>query len=192
MPHVADAGGVIRVRAAGAADAAGILGLVEAAGLPLDGVAEAVAAGCVRVATAPDGAVVGAAAVEPYGDAGLLRSVVVSPDARGDGIGGSLVAAAEKRARALGVRELWLLTETAADWFPRLGYEPADRGSAPAGVATSHEFMAACPASAVAMRRNLAHPDPALPANRPGSVPRTGRRPGQAGPARGPRSAVHA
>lgn len=155
MPHVADAGGPIRIRPAGAADAAAVVGLVVAAGLPAEGVVEAVEAGCVCVATSPDGAVVGAAAVEPYGHAGLLRSVVVAPDTRGGGVGRALVEAAEARAADLGLRELWLLTETAADWFPGLGYEAADRASAPAGVAASHEFVAACPASAVAMRRRL-------------------------------------
>ena len=78
--------------------------------------------------------IVGAAAVEPYGQAGLLRSVVVAESRRGTGLGRELVAAAEALAQEEGIRELYLLTETAADWFPRLGYEVVDREEARAAV----------------------------------------------------------
>ena len=92
--------------------------LLAAAGLPLEGVAEAFETGLV----AREGAeVVGAAAMEPYGRTGLLRSVVVAEARRGTGVGREVVTAAEALARDEGIEELYLLTETAADWFPRLG-----------------------------------------------------------------------
>ena len=78
-------------------------------------------------------AVVAAAALERYGDAALLRSVVVAPDRRRPGVGRGIVAAAESLARDEGVRDLYLLTETAVDWFPRLGYEPVDRSGGRGG-----------------------------------------------------------
>ena len=84
--------------------------LLATAGLPLDGAAGAFENG---VVACEGGAVVGAAAIEFYGSAGLLRSVVVAPVRRGIGRGRDLVTAAEGLARREGVRELYLLTETA-------------------------------------------------------------------------------
>ena len=127
--------------------------LLSAANLPLAGAAEAFETG---VVARDGGAVVGAAGVERYGPAGLLRSVIVAPDRRGAGLGRDLVAAAEDLARREGIRDLYLLTETAIDWFPRLGYSVVPRGEAAAAVGASLEFTTACPESAIAMRRALA------------------------------------
>src|SRR5690606_14574506 len=74
---------------------------------------------------------VGAVGLEVYGPDGLLRSLVVAPERRGEGAGGRLVDAAEAHARTQGVETLWLLTETAAPFFAALGYAPAERDTAP-------------------------------------------------------------
>lgn len=139
------------------ADLPGIETLLAAAGLPLDGIADAFALGVVARAGDGDGdgPLVGAAAVEPYGSAGLLRSVVVAEELRGSGVGRTLVGAAESLARDAGLVELHLLTETAADWFPRLGYEPIDRTEAAAAIGASSEFRTACSVTAVPMRKRL-------------------------------------
>ena len=122
------------------------------AGLPLEGAESAFGTGVV----ARDGdRLVGAAAIELYGDAALLRSVVVVPDARGGGLGRAVVDAAEGLAAQRGAREAYLLTETAADWFRRLGYQAIGRDDVPGSVATSIEFTTACATTAVAMRRQL-------------------------------------
>jgi amino-acid N-acetyltransferase len=126
--------------------------LLTGAGLPLDGVDVAFAHGIVAL---EDGRVVGAAAVEPYGTDGLLRSVVVDPRLRGTGIGRALVAAAESMAADLGLQTLYLITETAVAWFPRLGYAPIERSEAPPGIAGSVEFTVACAETGVLMRRRL-------------------------------------
>ena len=142
----------MRIDRATPVDEPAIEGLLASAGLPLDGLAEAFEHGVV----ARDGqGLVGAAAVELYGDSGLLRSVVVDSGHRGVGLGGRLVGEAEGVARAAGVRELYLVTETAADWFPRLGYRLIDLETARAAVGTSVEFTLSCAASGVAMRRRL-------------------------------------
>lgn len=129
--------------------------LLACGGLPLDGVAGAFRHG---VVVREGDTVLGCAAVELYGEAGLLRSVAVREDLRGRGLGRELVEAAEGLAAAGGVRELYLLTESAAAWFPRLGYETVDRSVVPAAVSASVEFTSACPVSAVAMRRRIAVP----------------------------------
>lgn len=154
MPHVGEAGPATRVRRATPGDLEPVAALLAEAGLPGDGVEAALATGCVAVAA--DGRILGAAAVERHGEVGLLRSVVVAESARGTGVGHDLVCCAEAVAGDAGIRELWLLTETAADWFPRLGYEPVARDDAPPAIAASHEFRVACAASAVLMRRSVA------------------------------------
>lgn len=126
--------------------------LLSVAGLPLDGLREAFESG---VVVRDDEVVVGAAAIERYGSAGLLRSVVVVPERRGTGVGRDLVEAAERLARDEGIHELYLLTETAAAWFAHLGYAVVTRAEAAAAVGESIEFTTACPATAVAMRRVL-------------------------------------
>lgn len=90
---------------------------------------------------APDGVV----GVEIHAQHGLLRSLAVMPGLRGRGHGRALVAAAEDHARKQGVRELYLLTNTAETFFARLGYEPASRPRAPQSIRASPEFASLCP-----------------------------------------------
>jgi amino-acid N-acetyltransferase len=145
------------LRSAVPADLAAVRALLTDASLPLDGVDEAFEHGVVAEAgrTPVGGAIVGAAAIEPFGTDGLLRSVVVTPSSRGTGLGRTLVGAAEGAARELGIRDLYLLTETAVDWFPRLGYEPLARDAAPVAIAGSVEFTVSCKDTGVLMHRRL-------------------------------------
>lgn len=143
----------MQIERASRSDIPAVEALLSAAGLPLEGAAEAVAAGGV---VARDGdAIVGAAAVERFGDAGLLRSVVIAPEHRRTGLGRRVVTAAEQQARDEGIGELYLLTETAIDWFLRLGYVAVPREVASHAVGESIEFTTVCATSGVPMRRVL-------------------------------------
>lgn len=103
-----------------------------------------------------DGArVVGSAAIEVYGPYALLRSVAVDEPMRGRGLGQRLTAEALALARQHHVQTIFLLTETAAAFFPKYGFEAVAREDVPEAVRNSVEFTSACPASAVAMRRQL-------------------------------------
>lgn len=146
---------LMRVRPSTPGDGAAVEALLADAGLPLVGVTEAFRTG---VVARDDDALVGAAAIEPYGSAGLLRSVVVRPDHRGNGVGQALVSAVEERARALDIQDLFLLTETAEGWFAGLGYSVVDRSSLPPDILASDENTVACSVSAVAMSRSLGAP----------------------------------
>ena len=145
--------GDLSIGRASAADAPAVEALLTAAGLPLDGAAEAVA--CAGVIALEQGVIIGAAALELYGEAGLLRSVVVAPDHRSTGVGRAVVAAAEALARVEGVRDLYLITETAIEWFPRLGYAPVARAVANEAVGASIEFTTVCRDKGVPMVRRL-------------------------------------
>jgi N-acetylglutamate synthase-like GNAT family acetyltransferase len=99
--------------------------------------------------------VIGAVGLESFDKTGLLRSLVVSKDARGRGLGGMLVASLEGFARAAGLAELVLLTQTAEAFFAGRGYVVIARANAPVAVRESSEFKSLCPASAVCMSKRL-------------------------------------
>ncbi len=105
------------------------------------------------------GDVVGAAGIEVYGDGpsrvGLFRSAVVDERLRGRGLGAALTEDRLAWAERASLAALYLLTETAADYWPRFGFERTARDGAPAELMTSHEWRQGCPASAVAMRLGL-------------------------------------
>ncbi|MFN8474960.1 MAG: arsenic resistance N-acetyltransferase ArsN2 [Anaerolineae bacterium] len=129
-----------------------VLALLERSHLPPDGLADHRDA--LLVAREGD-AVVGSAALEVYGDAALLRSVAVDERLRGHGLGQRLTDAALEMARERGIHEVYLLTETAADFFPRFGFRPVDRTDVAAEVQQSVEFTSACPVSALVMSREV-------------------------------------
>jgi len=99
--------------------------------------------------------VVAVAAFEMYGDAGLLRSVAVIPDLRGRGLGAELVRMVEVLAAERGIGRFYLLTETADDFFSKLGYAKTTREALPAGMAKSELLRHVCPVSARVMVRDL-------------------------------------
>lgn len=101
------------------------------------------------------GRVLGCAVLEPYDTVGLLRSVAVAQSQRGLGVGIRLTEAAVALARARGIKALYLLTETAAGFFPRFGFRPVSRDEVAPAVRQSIEFTRACPASALAMVKDL-------------------------------------
>jgi amino-acid N-acetyltransferase len=133
-------------------DLPAVLALLDRSALPRDGLADHFDLALV----ARDGAaIVGSAAIERYGDAGLLRSVAVDPDYRGQGLGAQLVGSALEQAQRVGLQTIYLFTETAADFFPRFGFRPVARADVAPAVQQSVEFMSACPESALVMRAEL-------------------------------------
>lgn len=99
--------------------------------------------------------IVGCAAVERYGTAGLLRSVAVERERRGQGLGIRLTEAALDLARGRGLQTAYLLTETAATFFPKVGFRTIARAEVAPAVQQSVEFTTACPESAQAMMKDL-------------------------------------
>lgn len=99
--------------------------------------------------------IVGVIGVEPMQPAGLLRSLAVSPDLRGSGLGKQLVAALEAHAALQGITGLTLLTETAAPFFMQLGYAPLARDHVVATIAATAEFRSLCPASATCLHKYI-------------------------------------
>jgi amino-acid N-acetyltransferase len=103
----------------------------------------------------PDGSPAGLVGLELYGTDALLRSLVVGENARGNGLGSTLVEHAEQYAATNGVRSIYLLTTTAETFFKRLGYEGIDRSQAPPSIKGTREFANLCPASSAFMMKAL-------------------------------------
>ena len=140
------------IAAARAADLSEVFALLDHSKLPRAGLDRHL--DTTLVAT-DGGRVVGCAALELYGAAALLRSVAVVPELRGRGLGRELTAAALALARRRRVRSVYLLTETAAGFFPRFGFRPIPRAEVDAAVRSSEEFTTACPATAQVMTAAL-------------------------------------
>jgi amino-acid N-acetyltransferase len=94
-----------------------------------------------------DGSPTGLVGLELYGTDALLRSLVVAENARGKGLGSTLIAHAEQYAAAKGVRSLYLLTSTAEAFFKRLGYERIERSNAPPSIEQANQTPIAKPSN---------------------------------------------
>jgi amino-acid N-acetyltransferase len=90
-----------------------------------------------------------------YGSYGLLRSVAVDPQQRSKGIAAELLTRIEEIAIGLNLEGIYLLTETAADYFNKKGYEHIARMDIPEEVKASSEFSHVCPQSAIAMKKSI-------------------------------------
>lgn len=101
------------------------------------------------------GRVVGSVGLQVYGDCALLRSLAVDPRQRGTGMGKALYRAAVQLAAQRGIRELYLITNTAAPFFGKRGFETVDRESVPASIGRTTQFSGLCPSSATVMRLRM-------------------------------------
>jgi len=97
--------------------------------------------------------VIGVAGLEVYGNYGLLRSVAIRSDFRSQGIAAKLLRRIDALASLKGLIELYLLTETASDYFERKTYRRIERVEIPEEVQRSSEFSHVCPQSAIAMKK---------------------------------------
>lgn len=134
------------------ADLGGLRDALAASGLPVADLAEP---GRALFRFDDDAGFVGYGGLEGQEADRLLRSLLVVADRRGDGLGRVMLALLEAEARELGVASLHLLTNSAAPFFAANGYAVADRGAAPASIASSREFTALCPPSAAYLVKAL-------------------------------------
>ena len=97
----------------------------------------------------------GIVGLQRFKQVGLLRSLVVSQRDRKSGLGRRLVSAVEAKACYAGVKDLWLLTIDAEQYFENLGYKMMSRESAPDSIRNTEEFSGLCPNGAYLMRKVL-------------------------------------
>jgi len=145
--------GCVRLRPARASDLPHVLTLLRAAGLPIEGVTSEALENFVLAEH--EGTPIGVVGLEVYREAALLRSAAVEESWRGSGVGRALIDRALAVTQERGIHDVFLLTTTAEDYFPRFGFACITRDSVPESVKASAEFQGACPSSAVVMRKTM-------------------------------------
>lgn len=145
-------GQCVVLRSAGVEDLPEVLSLLGRAELPTGGVAEGLPH---FIVAEREGRLVGVVGLELYGGSALLRSAAVEESWRGSGVGRVLVERALDLARQRRIEDVYLLTTTAEDYFPKFGFACVSRDAVSKEVQSSIEFQTACPASAIVMRKSL-------------------------------------
>ena len=81
----------------------------------------------------------------------LLRSIVVKPDYRRRGLARMLAEFLLEQARSQGRAAVYLLTETAAEYFEKLGFSRVARVQVPPAIAATRQFSSLCPDTATCL-----------------------------------------
>lgn len=98
-----------------------------------------------------DGNLIGSGGLEFYPPCALLRSLAVVENQRGKSIGKQIVQDLLERAKQRSINEVYLLTETAHDFFIQRGFVDIQRDQVPEEIKLSSEFRSVCPVSAACM-----------------------------------------
>jgi amino-acid N-acetyltransferase len=94
---------------------------------------------------------VGTGGLEIHGAYALLRSLSVKLGIRGKAVGTTITAYLLDEAKKRKLKAIYLLTETARDFFQKKGFTDVPREHVPEEVKASSEFAHVCPTSAVVM-----------------------------------------
>ncbi len=140
------------IREASPADRQAIEALLEGADLPTDGL------GATELLVLEEnGTVMGVVGFEPYGEAALLRSLVVAPKGRGGGLAWALLVRALTVLRARGFTVAYVLTTTVPELLLKHGFTELSRDALPEALGASAQLRGAgaCPASARAFTKQI-------------------------------------
>lgn len=140
------------LRSARPIDLSAIAALLVEFGLPTQGLVDSLES---FVLVEQKGRLIGVGGIEIHGRNALLRSLAVSPEYQHSGVATAICDHLEAQAVKQDLESVYLLTETAEQFFSGRGYEVVARSEAPAAIAASEEFSALCPQSATLMRRSL-------------------------------------
>lgn len=99
--------------------------------------------------------IVGCIGLERIGELGFLRSLAVEPSSQSHGAGRRLVEALLRAATEAKIRELWLLTTSARDYFAKWGFAVVARREVASAIQAHPQFTGHCPSSAHCMRLSL-------------------------------------
>lgn len=129
-----------------------ITALLLASGLPTAGVEQHLKTFLVA---RDGGKLVGCGGAEAYSQAALIRSIAVDPEFRSHGVGRLLVRQLLDRLASRGLRDFYLLTTTAEEYFRKRGFRTIPREEMHPQLQQSRELQDACPASATCMRLTM-------------------------------------
>jgi amino-acid N-acetyltransferase len=95
---------------------------------------------------------VGCGGLEFYGENVLLRSLAVNQGLRGQLLGKQIVQDLIEQVKQKGLKEIYLLTQSALFFFLKFGFIEINREEVPAEILVSTEFSTECPSSAHVMK----------------------------------------
>jgi N-acetylglutamate synthase and related acetyltransferases len=139
------------IRNAGESDLSAMDKLLSANGLTTSGVRENLSN--FLVAEGED--IVGVIGIEFAGHGVMLRSMAISQELRKRGIGAALFNRCLEIARAAGMEDAYLLTNTAEKFVARWGFHKIERSEIPADLMQSSALNNFCPESSICMKLEL-------------------------------------
>lgn len=145
-------GGQNFLDSAGEGDWEQLVALLASSGLPTAGLEEHLPT---TLVVREGDRILGSVAIEMYGSDALLRSLAVSAECRGRGLGRRLAVSALDLAGSRGAARVYLLTETAAFFFRRIGFRDVARVDVPERVRHSLEFASLCSSTAEVLTLSL-------------------------------------
>jgi len=93
--------------------------------------------------------------IEDAGTDAIIRSIAVAENYRGLGYGADITRQLLNYAKTKSKKDIYLLTTTAHNYFPRFGFKEVNRQDLPAAVKDSSQYKDVCPDSAVIMKLKL-------------------------------------
>lgn len=105
-----------------------------------------------------DEQLIGSAGMELKGKIGLLRSVAVAETHRNQQLGQGLFTAAMEYARLNEVEEVFLITDSAAAYFEKKGFQRVEREDVPVEILETKQLKELCPSSATVMKLVVQRP----------------------------------
>lgn len=129
-----------------------IRGLLRSANLPFEDVENGIGQ---FILVRRNKELAGCVGLQICGNDALLRSLVVSEKEQNRGLGTALVQEILEYASRLNLANIYLLTDTAENFFKNRGFNNADRSDAPDAIRETSEFSSICPSSAIFMSKRL-------------------------------------
>lgn len=145
-------GGIVNISKATAGDYDKVTALLSGQRLPAEDIDKTLSHFFVAK---EEGAIIAVIGLEIYGTAGLLRSMATDPAHRNKGIASMLVFELIDYAKQKGIKEIFLLTETAETYFAKKGFIKIGREGVPTSITKSSEFSHLCPSSAILMKKEI-------------------------------------
>ncbi|MFZ2456058.1 MAG: arsenic resistance N-acetyltransferase ArsN2 [Candidatus Altiarchaeia archaeon] len=140
------------IRKARQTDLDDILSLLGMVDLPGEGVSENLENFFVCM---HDRTIIGCIGLRIRGKSGLMRSLAVSPEHRGKGIGNALIRKIFSYAKDNKISDLYLLTTTAEEYYARYGFARIQRDAVDPHMLDAPEFKSVCAQAAVCMKKGL-------------------------------------
>lgn len=146
----------IKVEGAKTSDLEALYDLLKLVDLPIEGVEETIDHFLLLIRqTDSEEELIGCVGLEIYEEYALLRSAAIHPNHQGKNYGKQLILAIIAFSKLIGAKQLFLLTETAEQFFEKMGFTKIERLQVPDIVKTSIEFESLCDESAIVMTLQL-------------------------------------